>query len=67
MDMPTNTGRIKLGGSAKSSQRNRLSRGMDSFTRGSHAYSFWDRLTSLSGWSGRVWMMAWYRPIQMGI
>lgn len=67
MDMPTSTGSTNRGGSARSSHRKRLSRGMASFTRGSQAYNFCDSPARRSGWSGRVWMMAWYRPIQMGI
>ena len=59
MDTPTSTGSTKRGGSARSSHRKRLSRGMASFTRGSQAYSFWASPASRSGWSGRVWMMAW--------
>ena len=59
MDMPTSTGSTTTGGSARSSHRKRLSRGMASFTRGSQAYSFCDSPASRSGWSGSVWMMAW--------
>lgn len=40
MDMPTSTGSTNRGGSARSSHRKRLSRGMASFTRGSQGYSF---------------------------
>ena len=37
MDTPTSTGSTKRGGSARSSHRKLLSRGMASFTRGSQA------------------------------
>ena len=68
MDIPTRTGRMGVpSGRARFSQRNWLSRGTAWFTRGSQEYSFWESPTRDSGLAGSVWMMAWYRPIHMGI
>ena len=55
------------GPKAKSIHKKPLLSGTASLTMGSQEYSFCESPMSRSGWVGRVWIMAWYSPIQTGI
>ena len=68
IEPPTNIGIIGvLSGSAKSNHRKLLSKGTASLTIGSQKYSFCDSPTRDSGLVGRICIIAWYNPIQIGI
>lgn len=68
IDPPTNIGSTTVGsGLAKSSQKNVLSIGIDWRTMGNQPYKYFDKTTKFSGSVGTVFIIAWYKAINIGI